>query len=78
MPLIDGLEYTPAEAMAKGRCPECGRDLSISNATVEIKLHWPHGLDPTLASPAAIERAAMITQHFEALAAAAKDKAATS
>lgn len=66
MPHIDGIPHKPEEAIAKGRCPECGRDLAQSSADVEIQLHWPRGLRLDVASPEAIERANMIREYYSA------------
>ena len=68
MPYVDAVLHTPDDAIAKGRCPECGRDLSISSYQVETLLHWPRGLDPTEASPEAIRRAALLNTYFTNLA----------
>ncbi|MBF6571586.1 MAG: hypothetical protein IVW54_22280 [Candidatus Binataceae bacterium] len=67
MPYIDGVHHDPAEAIAKGLCCECGRDLAQSSYQVEQMLHWPRGLDPTEASPEAIKRAALLKDYFDGL-----------
>ncbi len=64
MPIIDGVDTKPEDAVANGRCPECGRSMAQSDAATEIRLHWPRGLDPTLASAEAISRAKLLTKHF--------------
>lgn len=64
MPYIDRIEHSPDEAIGKGRCPECGRDLAETSAAVEIPTHWPRGLDNSVASAEAIRRAAMLTGYF--------------
>ena len=40
MPIVDGKMLTPDEAMAAGRCPECGVDLTKVNPIAELKSHW--------------------------------------
>lgn len=64
MPFVNGKFYKPDQAITLGLCPECGRDLSQSNYTVETMLHWPHGLDPVTVSPEGIERAKMLEEFF--------------
>lgn len=68
MPYINQVLHTPDEAIAKGACPECGRDLGISSYQVETMLHWPRGLDPSEASTEAIQRAALLKTYFDGLA----------
>jgi hypothetical protein len=65
MPYVDSVFHEPAAAVARGRCPECGRDLAQSSYEVETRMHWPRGLDPSEASPEAIARAAMLKTFFE-------------
>ncbi len=64
MPKINEVLHTPDEAAAKGCCPECGRDMAISDAENEIRLHWPRGLDPNVASEEAIYRAKLLRANF--------------
>ena len=40
MPLVDGKLVTPAAALAKGLCPECGADLKTHNPIAELHSHW--------------------------------------
>lgn len=40
MPHINGVDLTPDEAIAKGLCPECGRDLRQVNPIAELNSHW--------------------------------------
>lgn len=40
MPLVNGEELTPDEAMAKNLCPECGADLTKVNPIAERNSHW--------------------------------------
>lgn len=64
MPYINHVLHTPVEAIDKGYCPECGRDLALSSYQVETMLHWPRGFDPTEASPEAIARGKMLADYF--------------
>jgi hypothetical protein len=49
MPLVDGKNISPADAMAAGRCPECGDDLKTQNPIAHRRSHWltqpPLGVD---------------------------------
>jgi hypothetical protein len=40
MPLSNGEELTPDEAIAKGCCPECGIDLKTVSPHGELNRHW--------------------------------------
>lgn len=40
MPLVNGKLITPDAAIAQGRCPECGDDLTKSNPIAHFKSHW--------------------------------------
>ena len=40
MPLVEGKDMTPADAIAAGLCPECGQDLKLSNPIAHRKSHW--------------------------------------
>ncbi len=68
MPYVNSVLHTPDEAIAKGMCPECGRDLAQSSYQVETMLHWPRGLDPSECSTEGIQRAALLKTYFDALA----------
>lgn len=48
MPLINGHEYSPDEALAAHYCPECGADFSKVNAHGHRRTHWvkPPPADP--------------------------------
>lgn len=67
MPYVNNVLHTPDEAIAKGMCPECGRDLAQSSYQVESMLHWPRGLDPSEASTEAIQRGALLKAYFDNL-----------
>jgi hypothetical protein len=49
MPLVNGKVMSPDDAMAAGRCPECGVDLRESNPIAHRRSHWkrqpPWGVD---------------------------------
>lgn len=40
MPLIDGVETSPDDAIAKDCCPECGKDLTKIHARSHRNEHW--------------------------------------
>lgn len=43
MPLIQGVEYSPDDAVAHGFCPETGIDLAGVNIEDHIGRLWPYG-----------------------------------
>jgi hypothetical protein len=40
MPLVEGKDVSPDDAMAKGLCPECGADLTKTNPIAHFRSHW--------------------------------------
>lgn len=40
MPLVNGVEISPDDAMAQDRCPECGADLTKIHARSHRNEHW--------------------------------------
>lgn len=40
MPLIEGLEVSPDDALKAGKCPECGIDLTKVNPLAHRREHW--------------------------------------
>jgi len=43
MPMHNGQELTPDEAVAQGLCPECARPLVETNPAEHAMAHWPRG-----------------------------------
>jgi hypothetical protein len=40
MPFYDEQDHTPDEALAAGRCPECGKDFAKINPMACLNDHW--------------------------------------
>jgi hypothetical protein len=51
MPLVDGKELTPDEAIADGLCPECAAPLDEESAQAHMEMHYvtaAHGQAPNI------------------------------
>ena len=60
MPLANGVDITPDDAIAKGLCPECGQDLKKSNPIAHRKSHWKVQPIPDRRGEEGIRRAALL------------------
>lgn len=58
MPIVNGNDMQPDDAVAQGLCPECARPLAETNPEEHIAAHWPRGM-----SDEARRRAELIRSH---------------
>lgn len=62
MPLVHDKLITPEDALKQGLCPECGRDLKLSNPIAELASHWKSEPPLNKSGDKARERSAMLRQ----------------
>ncbi len=63
MPLVNGELVTPAAALAKGLCPECGADFKAENAIAHLNSHWQAPIPVDKRGDGARKRQAMLQKH---------------
>jgi hypothetical protein len=64
MPLVNGKNVTPDEAIAQGRCPECGDDFKATNPIAHRKSHWKTAPPPNADGDEARRRMALFDKYI--------------
>jgi hypothetical protein len=65
MPMVDGKQVTPDEAMAAKHCPECGADLTKVNAVAELRSHWHIAPRDDRQGKEGLRRRAMLAKYIQ-------------
>lgn len=62
MPIVDGHNITPDDALKAGRCPECGKLLAEVSAEFHVAEHWPMPIPRDARHLEAERRKALLTE----------------
>jgi hypothetical protein len=65
MPLVDGTDTTPDDAIAARRCPECGEDLTKVHARSHFATHWTGPIENSRRTEEARRRIELCRKYLE-------------